>query len=72
VTEARVEHIREKVATVKRQMRELKRMAQAAGNQMSLKPIPAAFVFTSTLNSGGISYASTPAGYTSDSYVGGF
>jgi transposase len=60
VTEARVEHIREKVATVKKQMRELKQigkqMAQAADGQISLTDPDARSMATSGRGTGMVGY----------------
>jgi transposase len=60
VTEARVEHIKEKVATVKRQMRELKQigkqMAQAPDGQVSLTDPDARSMATSGRGTGMVGY----------------
>ena len=60
VTEARVEHIKEKVATVKAQMRELKQigkqMAQAPDGQVSLTDPDARTMATSGRGTGMVGY----------------
>ena len=60
VTEARVEHIKEKVATVKAQMRELKQigkqMAQAPDGQISLTDADARSMATSGRGTGMVGY----------------
>jgi Transposase DDE domain len=60
VTEARVEHIKEKVETVKKQMRELKqigkRMAQAPDGQISLTDPDARSMATSGRGTGMVGY----------------
>ena len=60
VTEARVEHIKEKVETVKKQMRELKRigkqMAQAPDGQVSLTDPDARSMATSGRGTGMVGY----------------
>jgi Transposase DDE domain len=60
VTEARVEHIKQKVETVKRQMRELKqigkRMAQAPDGQVSLTDPDARSMATSGRGTGMVGY----------------
>src|SRR5258708_20110521 len=60
VTEARVEHIKEKVATVKQQMRQLKQigkqMSQAPDGQISLTDPDARSMATSGRGTGMVGY----------------
>jgi len=72
VTEARVEHIKEKMETVKKQMRELKQigkqMAQAPDGQISLTDPDARSMATSGRGTGMVGYnVQTARGYEASS-----